>query len=453
MVSLFNLAPFLILGAGFTLLALTFNLQLLNAALMLSPNIIVALYPPLTGQILQAISVKGSVLSRIQFMVIFGGPFFIGLLGALNRQRHLVVTRSRITIPGGILIGVVSFVSILNLISVLSLRPVNGQGVSVYVPIFAAILSLVSVWVLSSSLVSISFVQRSLELMLLSIYILLIADCFLHFAQWHVQSEVFTTKQTDSFRFSPFESILNLQGRQSFFDSDPENFGVFSVFALAILVNSENRKIRIFGTTVVMIIASTTQSRLFYLAAALLILLKISLILFRPISVLIKRTLLVFLFCVYYFLLVIRDNSTRFTGIGSLSGRTGIWDIVLKHWNDRGSLLGYQGTYSVQDYTSENSGRMIFFHTHNLILQFLWEWGILGLALVLLFLASLFIISTKVSTAGFFLIIAIILTGIIEPSFPNSVLLSKYVFVLVLVKHAASAFEVSAPKQDALRTD
>jgi len=453
MESIFNVAPFLILGVGLSLVALMLNLQLLNAALILSPNIITALYPPLTGQILQAISVSGSVLSRIQFMVIFGGPFIIGLMGALNRHQISGVTRSRITIPGGILIGSVSFVSILNLISVLLLRPVNGQGVSVYIPIFAAILSLVSVWVFSSSLVSIVFVQRGIELVLLSIYIFLIADCFLHFAQWHVQSEVFATKQIDNFRFSPFESILNVQGRQSFFESDPENFGIFSVFAFVVLISSENRKIKIFGSIAVIILATTTQSRLFYLAAAILILLKISLSLFKPISALIKRAFIIFLFCVFYFLLVVRDNSSQFTGVGSFSGRTGIWDIVLKHWNDRGSLLGYQGTYSLKDYTSENSGRMIFFHTHNLILQFLWDWGFLGLALVLLFLGSLLIISTKVSDAGYFLIIAIILTGLIEPSFPSSVLLSKYVFVLVLVKHAASGMKVGASKQDALVPD
>jgi hypothetical protein len=451
MASLFSFAPFMILGAGFAVIALTLNSRVLNAMLIISPNVIVALYPPLTGQILQSISVGGSVISRIQLMVIFGAPFIVGVLGTLNQLKVECKTTPSSPTSGKLIVGVIALASILNLISVLLLRPENGQGRSIYVPVFGAILSLASIWVLSGPLVPIALVQTAVELMVIYLYSFLIFDCFFNFANWYVQPEVFQGKQLDQFRFSPLESVLNIQGRQAFFESDPENFAAFSVFALVIVLSSERKFIKYFGSVVVFAIASTTQSRLFYLAASIVVILKLALFALKPMSNFIKRFSIIILFLVYYFLLIARDNSKTFTGLGSLSGRTGIWNIVINNWSDQGALLGNQGVYSLLDFSLENSRISIVYHSHNMVLQYLWDWGILGLALILVFMVALFFVSTKVSSAGFFLIVATLLTGLIEPSVPNSILVSKFIFLLMVVKHAAEPISIAVHENQFLR--
>jgi O-antigen ligase len=122
----------------------------------------------------------------------------------------------------------------------------------------------------------------------------------------------------------------------------------------------------------------------------------------------------------------------------TFSGRTGIWNIVLENWNDRGMVFGHQGQYTLEDYSSDNFGRSIFFHAHNLILQYLWDWGLIGLFLALIFLFFVFQISHMLDKSGYLLCQAIVTAGLIEITVPNTLLAPKFAFILLFVKCIAS---------------
>jgi len=428
-----------VLGFTFALFSLALNNRILNAILILSPSLIIAVYGPLTGNSSGFLALSGSVLDRIKYMSIFGAPFVIGLLGAINRRKlEVVQTTVRGTISGRICIGVVLLVAGLKIISIFGLKPVAGQGESIYVPIFASAISIISVIVMASSLIALSDARKALELMLFGLYLFLLVNCFTHQATWPELDEIFRTSQTDGFRFSPFAQLLHLPGRQAFFDTDPESFGVYSLFAFAIVYTSQNKFLRIIGSLMVFVVGSSTQSRLFYIVIILVILLSIAISKANNFSKILKQALYGVIFFAFYYFLFLKSNGTSENAIISFSGRSGIWDIVLKHWSDHGLVLGHQGTYSLEDYSSENSGKLIFFHAHNLILQYLWDWGLVGFLLVVAFGLSIYGMTGWIDNSGYILGISIVLAGLIEITLPNSVLYPKFIFVVVLMKFASS---------------
>jgi len=433
-----------ILGLSFALLALAINNQILNAMLVLSPAFVTALYGPLTGQSPGALAFNGSVLDRIKYMVLFGGPFLIGFLGALNQLKYRDKSAKVSNPPlARFFVGLVLFVSVLKIFSILGLKPVEGQGRSIYVPIFASTISVVSILVFAGSLFTIIEVRKAFEVMICGLYLFLLLNGFLQLVTWAPQIQIFQSDQLDGFRFSPFAQILQLHGRQAFFDTDPESFAVYSLLSFTAVINSEYKIVRYLGPLTIFVVGSTTQSRLFYLVITFVVLLNLLIARDGQLSRLFKRGTFLALFFVYYYLLVIYTNRGSNNGIQSFSGRTGIWKIVLEHWSDRGRLLGHQGLYTLEDYSSENAGRLIFFHAHNLILQYLWDWGLIGLLLVLTLCVISFLMSQIFSRSGYLLSISIVMAGIIEITLPDTVLSSKFIFVLLIVKHACSKKEPS----------
>jgi hypothetical protein len=374
-------------------------------------------------------------------MLIFGGPFLIGILGALNRQKKERITQleAKRTYTALTFSLVVATVAFLDLISIILQAPVNGQGFSIYVPIYAALLSLCSIWALASNLVSVDEARRALELLILALYLLILCNCYLKFANWTPQLEVFQNTKGEDFRFSPFSELLQVEGRQAFFETDPENFGVYSMIALCVIIYSRLRSIQLLGSLLIFLLGSTSMSRLFYLGAVTLIFVfGAQKFLAKPFLVYFQRIFLLSIFLAYFFLLVIRDNTISYSAIGSISGRTRIWNVVLSHWGDRGKLFGNQGVYTLRDYSSENSGPLIFFHAHNLFADYLWDWGILGVLLVIILCLSFYSIVGRIQPAGFLLFSAILFSGLIEPTFSSNLLISKYIFVLIAVKYVSS---------------
>lgn len=437
--SLLSLMLFGILGSAFALLSLAINNRTFNAILILSPSLIIALYGPLTGRSSGSLALNGSVLDRIKYMLIFGGPFLIGLLGALNRRKlERVQTKARISLSGRICIGVVILEATLKIISIFGLKPVEGQGESIYVPIFASAVSIISVIVMASPLIALSDVRTALELMICGLYLFLLVNCFIHVASWPQLPEIFRIPQTDGFRFSPFAQLLQLPGRQAFFDTDPESFGVYSLFAFTVLFASKNMILRITGSLIVFIVGSTTQSRLFYIMVSLVILLSITILKENIFTKILKRVLCLVSFFAYYYFILLKTSQPSENAISNFSGRSEIWDTVLKHWSIHGLVLGNQGTYSLEDYSSQNSGKLIYFHAHNLILQYLWDWGLLGLLLVVAFGLSVFGMTSTINNAGYLLGISFLLAGLIEITLPSSVLYPKFIFVVILMKFASS---------------
>lgn len=421
------------------MMALAFNSRLLNSFLMLLPTVITTVYGPITGQSPFALATTGSVSARIQYMILFTAPFVVGFLGALNRRKldgEKIGLRSSFSATSCVAIIVV--VVALEMISVFLQSPVNGQGQSIYVPAFASILGLTSILVMRSSLVSIDDARRALELIMLSIYVFLLLNIFLDFVVWDAELEFFQSKQLDEFRFSPFAEVLGIPGRESYFETDPQSFGVYSSLALSILITSKNAMIKVTGATVVFIVGSTSQSRLFYLALGIMLVLKVAQFSTNHFSAMISRVFFLAVMSMYFYLLVLRSPGEYAGSLSSFSGRTGVWEAVLGHWNDESILFGYVGVYSLSDYSSENSGRFIFYHAHNLILQYLWDWGIVGVVLILGFFASLFFGSRYLLPEAWFLSLTLVLTGLIEVTLPNTLLSSKFVFILLLVKYMCS---------------
>ena len=440
--TLVSLMLFGVMGLSFAFLCLAVNKNVLNALLIMSPAFITALYGPLTGQSTGSLALNGSVLDRIKYMLIFGAPFFIGFLGVLNRQKlEGKRERENVSISSQFFIGIVVVVALLKIFSIVGLKPVAGQGQSIYVPIFASALSIFSILIMAGPLISLRDVRKATEFILCALYFFLLLNCFTHLATWAPQQEIFQSTQTDGFRFSPFEQILQLSGRQAFFDSDPESFAVFSLFAFTVLLTSESKIYRIIGPIIIFIVGSTTQSRLFYIVTLLVFFLNIFLYRENQFTKLSKRGFYLLIFFTYYYLLVLNTRGHNESGITNFSGRTNIWMIVLQHWNDRGSVLGHQGIYSLEDYSSENTGRLVFFNAHNLVLQFLWDWGLIGFLIVSVFFICTFFMAGKLIKSGYILATVVIFAGIIEITLANSLLYSKFAFILLLVKYASSGKE------------
>jgi hypothetical protein len=435
------LAPlvFASIGGFFALVSLALNNRLLNAMLILSPALITTLYGPMTGQSAFALASGGSVSDRIKYIILFLGPFAVGLVGALNQRRlEGEDLDSRNSLSGRVCIATIFFTAGLKLVSIFLLSPENGKGQSVYVPAVATAITLASILVLCSTLIRIEDARRALEIFMFTLYTFLILNSFWHLVTWPVQPEVFRFRQTDELRFSPFAEVLQAPGRLAYFDTDPQSFAVYSCMAFSILVFSRITLFRYLGSIFVFIVGSTTQSRLFYLAIISIIVLVLLRTLAPGFSKILIRGNLILIFSLYIYFLVLQPLGNNQTVVNSFSGRTEVWRMVLIHWNDRGILLGNQGTYSVSELSAENAGRLIFFHSHNLILQYLWDWGLFGLSLGLVFCASLFFATRMMDFQGLLLVTAITFTGLIEVTLPNTLLSSKFIFSLLLVKYLST---------------
>jgi len=185
---------------------------------------------------------------------------------------------------------------------------------------------------------------------------------------------------------------------------------------------------------------------LFYIVIAFIFLLNLFIDRASQISRILKSVTFLVLLFLYYYLLVIHASKDFISDLQSFSGRTGIWNIVLENWSDRGMIFGYQGQYTLADYSANNSGRSIFFNAHNLVLQYLWDWGLTGLLLALIFLFFSFQISQLLNGSGYLLSTAIVTAGLIEITLPNSLLAPKFAFILLFVKHIES---IKKPFKDA----
>ena len=122
-------------------------------------------------------------------------------------------------------------------------------------------------------------------------------------------------------------------------------------------------------------------------------------------------------------------------GLESFSGRTSIWRIVLDNFNTQqtllGALLGNFGISSLTKLSEEQGSFLIFYHTHNLFLQYLWDWGVLGLTLIALLVLACVNLAVTGSRSSFIVLASLLIAGIIEPTFSLS--LKSYEFLGLLV--------------------
>jgi O-antigen ligase len=140
----------------------------------------------------------------------------------------------------------------------------------------------------------------------------------------------------------------------------------------------------------------------------------------------------------YIFLMTNVGNSSE-NDLATINGRTYIWRIVVDHWNDSGFLFGHAGAYSLFSYSNDNSTLFEIYHAHNLVLQILWDWGIIGLILGLPLILVLLNGYMKVGWSGFVIGTLIFIEGLIEPVLSFNVQATGTLFLILYIKYVTTA--------------
>ena len=427
-----------ILGLAFGSIVLIFILgkrsPVLNSIFLLLPIFTSTIYPGLLGETILEISTQGSVGDRLRYLAIIVGPFVMGVIGTLNIKidgsAKATETKSDSIITGAILL----IFPILELFSIFSLKPVNGIGQSIYVPFATAIISMFLVLFIALDQIDIDSFRAAAEYLLICTFLFLLINQLVRGITWPSQISSLYASEEQSLRFSPFASILNLESRQGYFESDAQRFAMFALLSFAVLWTSNSVTRRITGCAIVFMLGSTTQSRLFYIGVIAIVITQ----LLRKISpswgLLPRIVYLLFIFFTYVFTLSEAGNIGN-DEISTLSARTYIWGITLDHWNDASTLFAHSGAYSLASFSKENSTLFLIYHAHSMVLQLLWDWGIFGLitGFIVIFLickAYLFI-----PWPGFVIGTIILIQGLVEPVLYFNVTSTQLLFLLIYVKY------------------
>jgi hypothetical protein len=432
--NLFSLLPFIAVAAAILVMTLGKRNPVLNCTLLLMPTMTATIYPALLGQTILEVSTHGSVLDRLKYLAVILGPLILGIIGTINEIENQDRKPNSLNPNHAILVCVLLIFPVLKVYSVFQLRPVNGVGQSIYIPLSAALATIFLVVFISTDRIQVDTLRKSGEILLTFIFAFLFVNSITQILTWPEQEKIPSSSDLDSFRFSPFGSILRADSRQAFFESDPERFAMFALLAFGLVWTSESLLRKITGCLLIFIIGSSTQSRLFYLGIILIILTQICKKFFTSSSSFPRMAYLVVILSAYVFVLK-EAGKISSNQLSTFNGRTYIWGIVLDHWNDDGSIFGYSGAYNLYNYSMENSVLFVIYHAHNMVLQLLWDWGIFGLvvgAIVLLVFLKTYL---RVQWGGFILMTLILFEGLIEPVLSFSVQSSEMFFLLIYLKY------------------
>jgi hypothetical protein len=451
MSTLFRILPILSFGLALLFFSMSSGNRAWNVGLVLSPSLVAQIYCSLEQKnVLQVIS-SGSVGSRIQFILVFASPILIGLLGlsnikpfgsSSNRVRSEKMTSLMIFLVPPLLSG----------LSVFFLRPVNGIGQSVYVPFVVFLLSIFSILVIFSQNLELKDVTEGAEGLLVATYLFLLMNAFGKFFSWGITANTFLlSSPKDQFRFSPFAAIFGSSIRESFFANDPEGFALFSLMSIVLLISSKRKFIKYFGSVLVFIAGSLSQSRMFYFGVFIVLLLKLLFKIFSSVIIYLKIGFYVFAMLSYFLVFLTFQNSVANSSLTSFSGRTYIWNTILDHWSDNGIFFGHSGSYSTHDYCLEFGCKFEFFEAHNLFLEYLWNWGIFGIGIAIVALAFLWLKSLKLQEQGFFLIASMSLAGLIEAVLSLNSINILFLFELIALKYIADSVETQIQERQEVK--
>jgi hypothetical protein len=402
--------------------------------LFISPPFLYALAGPFFGQSFLAESVSASMVDRIKFMACFAIPAFVSLFGMTHQSTKFQIqfTQEKHKVRD-LMVYLVCTFCVLDLISIYLNRPVNGIGQSIYVPIGAVIVSLVLLLTALQVQVDGHSIQKAADFVILILFSFLLVNIFFPIMRWNQQLDDALIFSQDGYRFSPFSDLLNLPGRQSFFTTDPEAFAIFSFVCFSVLLSSKSQLRRILAISLVFVIGSTTQSRLFYLGIIMVTIIYIADKALR--SSRYFRLAVLSSFFVMSFFLVFAWASFPRTGLASFSGRTYIWKLLRDNLNSEGTflgmILGNFGNLSLTKFSEEQGSRLIFYHAHNVFLQYLWDWGILGLFLITALIATGIWLAAIGDRSSFLIMASLLFAGLIESTFALS-LKSFEFFALIL---------------------
>ena len=437
MTSLFSILPLLAIGVAALVITLGKRNQILNCILFLLPTITATVYPAFLGKTILAVSTQGSVSDRLKYLAVIVGPLLLAIIGFLSDSDRFDQRSNSQKKSHAISICILLIFPVLQIYSVFQLRPVNGVGQSIYIPLSAALTTVLLIVFVSSNRIQIETLRQSAEILLTSVFAILLLNSFVQILTWPEQEKTPFSGGMNSFRFSPFGSILRADSRQAFFESDPERFAMFALLAFGVLWTSQSFLRKLTGCPLIFIIGSTTQSRLFYLGIIVIVLTQICKKFFTSLSKVPRIAYLLVLAGAYIF--VLKDaGKVSSNQLSTFNGRTYIWGVVLDHWNDVGSVTGHSGAYNLYNYSMENSVLFVMYHAHNMVLQLLWDWGILGLvvgALVLLVFVNTYL---KVQWGGFVVATVILFEGLIEPVLSFNVQSTEMLFLLIYSKYIFS---------------
>jgi len=195
---------------------------------------------------------------------------------------------------------------------------------------------------------------------------------------WNASEMTFTdTEFVKGTYFSPLSSILGLPVRNNFyFNAGPQIFGI--TFALLFTLSStlDTKPFRYFASIVFLATGSLSGSRTFYLVVILLPILKVIFEKFNSLNLIIPKIFFVVVLVSlgYSYLSTFTSGNSN---LSSVSGRSIIWNLIVSHWNDH-SLLG-NGSGTLQQFVLTQHIFFPFKHAHNSVLQYLWDYGLLGL--------------------------------------------------------------------------
>jgi O-antigen ligase len=212
-------------------------------------------------------------------------------------------------------------------------------------------------------------------------------------SRYVVQTEDILNADSTTY-FSPIAAILDLPTRMAGPFASSQVTGMFSVFGIACYLSSKDADKKKFFLFTLIVFGSFSGSRTFYLTL-------ICLIVYHLIKNFLPQETIafwIFLFfgfavtaaLVYKFILpIISPNSSTLT---NLTGRTKLWELILKNWSSDG-FFGH-GPESLTQYSLERL-YFPFAHAHNSFLQFLWDFGIPGISVIISMILFLCVAASK----------------------------------------------------------
>ncbi len=183
---------------------------------------------------------------------------------------------------------------------------------------------------------------------------------------------------------SPFNKFLDIPLREGFyFNEGTQAAAIFFGTLFVVMLSGKDVKHRYFFLALPFLAGSLTGSRTFYLMCMVGLVFNFarvsnrSSLFFSPVIRMINLILLYNLggFLASFFV----SNSNN---LQSFSGRTQIWQLVISRWDENG-LMGH-GMGTLKSYVSNLHWAFSFEHAHNSILQWLWDFGLLGFTLALI---------------------------------------------------------------------
>jgi len=197
----------------------------------------------------------------------------------------------------------------------------------------------------------------------------------------------------------PFNSAFGLPVHIGGLMSNGKNLGLFCLFGVCLSLFTEiDSKLRMFNFSIFFVfLGSFSGDRTFYSLTTISIILKLFLSGTKTVNkskVIILSTVITATAYVLYSVILPLFSDVR--NIKLVGGRTLLWSTILSDWN-KTSLFGH-GPNTMADYMYLHTGQISYGNAHNSFLQYLWDYGLLGIFFYSAFILCLIIvISTKVN--------------------------------------------------------